>query len=218
LNGVHDMGGMQGFGPVAPEENQAAFHEPWEVRVHALRRAVGATGKVPPVLRPAIESLPPADYLSFSYYERWLAALIDMLTASGVVTREEVEAGKAAAGHAKSAPGLSPIDAAGYLLRTPPDVRPIDVKPRYAIGQAVRARIINPAGHTRLPRYVRGRRGAVQQYRGVQAFPDTFVYGLGDNPQPVYSVRFAARELWGGEASERDSVYLDLWEDYLEPA
>ena len=182
MNGIHDMGGMQGFGPVAPEENQAAFHEPWELRVHALRRAVGATGKVPPTLRPAIESLPPADYLSFSYYERWFAALVEMLTSSGVVTREEAERGNAATGSAKSVPGLSSTEAAGFLLRTPQDVRKIEVRPRYAIGEPVRARKINPAGHTRLPRYVRGRSGLVQQYRGMQVFPDTSVYGRGENP------------------------------------
>ena len=85
-------------------------------------------------------------------------------------------------------------------------------------GQKVRARNTHPAGHTRLPRYVRGHVGSVELNRGVQAFPDTNVYGRGKNPQHVYSVRFAARELWGEEASSSDSVYLDLWDDYLEPA
>ena len=92
------------------------------------------------------------------------------------------------------------------------------VTPRYAIGQRVRARNINPTGHTRLPRYARGRTGVVELDRGVQALPDTNVYGRGENPQHVYSIRFAARELWGDQASARDSVYIDLWEDYLEPA
>src|SRR5262249_55119118 len=93
----------------------------------------------------------------------------------------------------------------------------VDVPQRFAAGQTVRARNIHPVGHTRLPRYVRGHLGTVERVRGVQAFPDTAVYGRGQNPQQVYSVRFAARELWGAAASSRDSVYLDLWEDYLEP-
>ena len=94
----------------------------------------------------------------------------------------------------------------------------VAVTPRFRIGQRVRARNMHPAGHTRLPRYVRGRNGVIDRDRGVQDFPDTSAYGLGENPQHVYSVRFAARELWGEQASSRDAVYMDLWDDYLEPA
>jgi nitrile hydratase len=112
---------------------------------------------------------------------------------------------------------LKPEEAGRFPFRIPEVMLKTDAPPRFSMGQKVRARNIHPPGHTRLPRYVRGHVGTVERDRGVQAFPDTSVYGQGENPQHVYSVRFAARELWGAAASPRDSVYLDLWEDYLEP-
>jgi nitrile hydratase subunit beta len=217
MNGIHDMGGMQGFGPIVPEKNEPVFHAAWEGRVVAMRRALRATGQLPATIRPAIESLPAEDYLRMSYYEKWLAALVELLAASGVVTREEIAAGKAAKGSRKFVPMLKPGDAAMVPFRIPQVMLKTAASPRYQIGQRVRARNINPIGHTRLPRYVRGRTGVIEQPRCVQAFPDTSVYGRGENPQHVYSVRFAAHELWGESASARDAVYLDLWEDYIEP-
>lgn len=217
MNGVHDMGGMQGFGPVVPEKSEPVFHAPWEGRVMAIRRALIASGKLRPTLRPFIESLPPADYLRMSYYENWYAALVQMFIAGGLATRDEILTGKPAHGSVKSVPALQPAEAALVPFRVKTMLKTA-MKPRYSIGQQVRARNINPVGHTRLPRYARGRTGVVERDHGVQLFPDTEVYGRGENPQHVYSVRFAARELWGVQASARDSVYLDLWEDYLEPA
>jgi len=217
MNGVHDLGGMQGFGPVVPEKNEPVFHASWEGRVIAMRRALAATGKLPGTLRPAIESLPAVDYLRMSYYERWYAAVVELSVAGGLVTRAEVETGKPARGSAKSVPPLGPAQAAKLPFQVPQVMLKTAVAPRYATGQKVRARNLHPVGHTRLPRYARGRTGVIERDRGVQAFPDTSVYGRGENPQHVYSVRFAARELWGGAASPLDAVYLDLWEDYLEP-
>jgi nitrile hydratase subunit beta len=218
MNGIHDMGGMQGFGPVMPEKNEPVFHSPWEGRLVAMRRAIGATGKLPPALRAAIESLPAADYLRMSYYEKWYAAVVELFVASGLMTREEIATGKRAKGSVKSVPPLKPAEAALLPFQLPRVMLKVAVQPRYMIGQQVRARKMNPLGHTRLPRYARGRTGVVERDQGVQAFPDTNVYGRGENPQHVYSVRFAARELWGEAASARDSVYIDLWEDYLEGA
>ena len=218
MNGVHDMGGMHGFGPVEPEENEPVFHEPWEGRVIAMRRAVAATGKVTVGLRPAIESIPPANYLRMSYYEKWFTALVEQLVGSGLASREEIASGTAAPDSAKSAPALDATAAATFSFRVPEAVLPLEIAPRFKIGDRVRARNMHPTGHTRLPRYARGRTGVIEVDRGVQLFPDTHVYQLGDNPQHVYGVRFAARELWGEQASPRDSVYLDLFEDYLEPA
>ena len=217
MNGVHDMGGMQGFGPIVPEKNEPVFHERWEGRLVAMRRAIAATGKLPPLLRPAIESLPAADYLRMSYYEKWHAAVVDLFVAGGLLTRQEIGTGKPAGGSVRSVvPALTPAEAALLPFRTPKAMLQTPLKPRYSVGQRVRARNMNPLGHTRLPRYARGRTGVIERDRGVQAFPDTNVYGRGENPQHVYSVRFAARELWGEAASARDSVYLDLWEEYLE--
>lgn len=216
MNGVHDMGGMQGFGAIVPEKNEPVFHARWEGRVVAMRRAIAATGKLPPLLRPAIESIPAADYLRMSYYEKWYAAVVELFVAGGLVTREEIATSKPADGSVKSAPALTPAEAAVLPFRPSKAMLNVPVKPNYSIGQRVRARNMNPVGHTRLSRYARGRTGVIERDRGVQAFPDTNVYGRGENPQHVYSVRFAARELWGEAASARDSVYLDLWEDYLE--
>jgi nitrile hydratase subunit beta len=215
MNGVHDLGGMQGFGPVVPEKDEPVFHEAWEGRLVAMRRAVAATGKLPPLLRPAIESIPAADYLRLGYYEKWYLAVVELLVAGGLATREEIAAGKAAAGSVKSVP-ITPEAASVLPFRLAKMPDKTAVKPGYSAGERVRARKINPVGHTRLPRYVRGRTGVIEIDRGVQNFPDTSVYGRGDNPQHVYAVRFTARELWGEAASARDSVYLDLWESYLE--
>jgi nitrile hydratase subunit beta len=144
--------------------------------------------------------------------------VVELFVASGLMTREEIATGKRARGSVKPVPPLKPAEAALLPFQAPQVMLKVAVQPRYLIGQQVRARKMNPPGHTRLPRYARGRTGVVERDRGVQAFPDTNVYGRGENPQHVYSVRFAARELWGEAASARDSVYIDLWEDYLEPA
>ena len=218
MNGVHDMGGMHGLGPIQVEKNEPVFHARWEGRVIAMRRAVAAGGKITLGLREAIESIPAADYLRMSYYERWFAALIEQLVTSGAVTRAEIERGKAARGSVKATPALTPADAATLSFRVSGAMLKVEVAPRFKTGQRVRARNINPAGHTRLPRYVRGRTGVIEQDRGVQAFPDTQLTRPVDTAQHVYSVRFTARELWGNEASPRDAVYLDLWDDYLESA
>jgi nitrile hydratase len=96
--------------------------------------------------------------------------------------------------------------------------RLVEVAPRFTVGDRVVARTMNPIGHTRLPRYVRGKQGVIHEDYGVFGFPDTNAHGRGDNPQHVYNVRFSARELWGPTASEHDGLYIDLWEDYLDPA
>jgi nitrile hydratase len=195
------------------------FHAAWEGRVLAMRRVLGATGKINPNgFRPAIESIPPAEYLSNSYYQNWFAALVSQLIESRVVTPEEIATGKPAAGPVQPATTLKPEEAAALPFRTPTPALETERLHRFQVGQRVRARIINPAGHTRLPRYVRGKIGVIEQERGIQALADTDVYGRGANSQRVYSVRFAARELWGEQASSRDAVYIDLWDDYLDAA
>ena len=136
---------------------------------------------------------------------------------TGVVTRAEIESGKPAPGSPKLVPALKPeLVAAMALNRNIPSSDDPAVKPRFKVGQRVRARNMNPAGHTRLPRYARGRVGKIDRDHGVHIFPDTNAHGLGEKRQHVYSVKFTARELWGDRASPRDSVYIDLWDDYLE--
>lgn len=218
MNGVHDLGGMQGFGPVHPEVNEPVFHAPWEGRVIAIRRVLGAIGKVRPSgFRPTLEGLPPADYLSHSYYHNWLDGLVHQLLEAGVVTLEELAVGHPAKAGAPVV-AMKPADAVTLPFRIPPALVKANVMRRFKPGDHVRARNLNPTGHTRLPRYVRGKAGVIAENRGVQALADTNAYGRAENARAVYAVRFTARELWGHDASSRDAVYVDLWEDYLEHA
>jgi len=205
------------MGPIEYEEKEPVFHAPWEGRVLAMTRAVTATGKLQGGLRPPIESLTAFEYLRMSYYEKWLTSLTVRIVASGLLTRAEIENGHTAEGSTKSVPALSVADVPAFMRRILP-MRKDDVAPRFQIGQHVRARNINPVTHTRLPRYVRGKAGTIERDRGVATLPDTNVYGLGEKPQHVYSVRFSARELWGDQAAAQDAVYAELWDDYLEPA
>jgi len=219
MNGIHDMGGMHGMGPVCRETGEPVFHEAWEGRVFALSFAVRAWRKWNiDAGRYEIELIPPADYLRMSYYERWLARLVQLMIKRGLVTREEVEAGRSAAGSPKAEPPLTAERVPTMVRSGALASRDVPVSARFEVNQRVRARTMHPAGHTRLPRYVRGKIGTVERDHGVYVFPDTNALFLGENPQHVYSVRFAARELWGDQASPRDAVYLDLWDDYLEPA
>jgi nitrile hydratase len=218
MNGIHDMGGMHGLGPIEVEKNEPVFHARWEGRVLALTFAMGATGKLG-YFRYYLERIPAVDYLRMSYYEKWFTALVERLSLSGLVAREEIETGKRARGSPKATPALSATQVPQLIARRG-GTQPQGGPSHFQAGQRVRARNIHPVGHTRLPRYARGRQGLIERDYGVFGFQDTDVYGhpLGPKPQHVYSVRFAARELWGEQASPRDYVYIDLWEDYLEPA
>jgi nitrile hydratase subunit beta len=219
MNGVHDMGGMQDMGPIHEEKNEPVFHMPWEGRVFALRRGMGAWGKWNiDATRYAIEVVPPADYLRMSYYERQFAAFLDMLVQHHFVTREELESTVPAPGSPKATPALTVEKANMLIAKGVPTSRDVPVASLFKAGQPVRARNINPVGHTRLPRYARGKTGVIDRDHGVFVFPDTNAHFLGEKPQHVYSVRFAARELWGEQAAPQDSVYINMWDDYLEPA
>jgi nitrile hydratase len=219
MNGVHDMGGQQGMGPVQYEQDEPVFHAWWEGRVYVLNRAMRAWRKWSlDTDRHGIELLDPVDYLRMSYYERWLKRLEIQVVKYGFVTKEELESGKAAPGSTKAAPALSLATSTGWLSRGIASSQDPRVRPSFAAGQRVRARNINPPGHTRLPRYARGKTGVVHRDHGVYVFPDTNAHFQGEKRQHVYSVRFTAVELWGDSASRRDSVYLDMWDDYLERA
>jgi nitrile hydratase len=201
MNGVHDMGGMHGMGSIQYERNEPVFHEPWEALLFALNRAVRAWGKwTTDASRDAVELIPAPEYLRMSYYEQRLHALIELMVKSGLVTRAEVESGKPAPGSPKAAPGLIAGAVPGMVAKGKPASREVPVAARFTVGQRVRARNINPPGHTRLPRYARGKLGTIHLDHGVYVFPDTNADALGEKPQHLYSVRFAARELWGEQA------------------
>jgi nitrile hydratase subunit beta len=219
MNGVHDMGGMHGMGPIQHEQNEPVFHARWEGRVFALNRAVGAWRKWSlDASRHQKELFLPADYFRMSYYEKFYAGMVELMVRTGLVTRAEIDTGKPASGSHKATPALTAPLAVALIAKGVPASRDVAVAPLFKAGQRVRARVINPTGHTRLPRYARGKFGTVERDHGVFVFPDTSAHWLGEKPQHVYSVRFAARELWGDQAKPQDSVYVDMWDDYLEPA
>jgi nitrile hydratase len=217
LNGVHDMGGMAGLGPVAPEPDEPVFHADWERRVHAMVIASPTRGNID-AGRHQRELIPGPDYLRMTYYERWFAALCEMLVNGGAITAAELASGRADPAAPRATPRLAPDAVAPALSTTGSYLREGAAPPVFSVGDRVRARNLHPAGHTRLARYVRGRVGVVEQLRGAHVFPDTHAHRGGEDPRPLYTVRFAARELWGPDAAERDSVRLDLWEPYLERA
>jgi nitrile hydratase len=218
MNGVHDMGGMHGMGPVRQEKSEPVFHARWEGRVFALNRAVGAWGKWNiDASRHSKELIPPAEYLRIGYYEKFLIGMTELLINSGLVTRGEVERGKPAPGSKKASPPLTADKVPLLVAKGAPTSRNTPAAPKFLAGQRVRARNINPTGHTRLPRYARGKLGTIERDHGIFVFPDTNAHFLGEKPQHVYSVRFAARELWGEQAKPKDAVIVAMWDDYLEP-
>jgi nitrile hydratase subunit beta len=219
MNGVHDMGGLQDMGTVQHEIDEPVFHAAWEGRIYGIDRSLRSIGKWNlDAWRHQIELLPPADYFRMTYYERWLEVNEQLLVKHGLVERVELTTGEPDAGSAKATPALTAAVAARRLGRDIPSSHDPKVPPQFKVGQHVRARNMNPTGHTRLPRYARGKVGTIGRDHGVYLFPDTNAHFQGEKRQHVYSVRFSARELWGEHASVRDSVHLDMWDDYLEHA
>jgi nitrile hydratase subunit beta len=217
VNGVHDMGGMHGFGAVSPEPDEPAFHADWERRVFALTLAMGATGEWNiDASRFARENRPADGYLNKSYYEIWLAGLERLLAEHELVTEDEISAARA------SEPGkpvrrvLAAGDVAEALGRGGPTNREPPQPATFSVGDCVRAKNLNPPTHTRLPRYVRGHIGTVSATHGCHVFPDTNAHGRGENPQWLYTVSFDGRELWGPEADPALTVSVDAFEPYLE--
>ena len=217
MNGVHDLGGLQDMGPVRHEKEEPVFHAAWEGRIYGIDRALRFMGKWNlDAWRHQIELLPPADYFRMTYYERWLQVNEQLAVKHGLVTPKELETGVPDPDSAKATPALTAAVAAQRLGRGIPSSHDPKVPPQFKVGQRVRARNMNPTGHTRLPRYARGKLGIITLDHGVYLFPDTNAHFQGEKRQHVYSVRFTARELWGVNASPWDSVHLDMWDDYLE--
>ena len=207
MDGVHDLGGLDGFGPVEIEADEPVFHEPWERREFRANLAVWGALQVPGGrFRHSIERIPPAQYLSSSYYENWLTGIATLLVEAGVVTGDELERRAGGAFPLARADRGDP-PASGEQART---------EPRFAVGDRVRVRAWHPVGHTRAPRYVQGKHGVIVRYDGAFSFPDFEAHGGGSVLDPTYSVRFTARELWGESGSDVDTVHVDLWERYLE--
>lgn len=218
MNGAHDLGGMHGFGPVEIEQDEPVFHSQWEKRMFALTLASGFHGKWNlDMSRYAREQMPPAEYLATTYYEHWLFGLQKLLVEQQLVTAIELQTGRAEA-KTSELRTLQVSDVEPLLRKRRAARLDEDVPPRFRAGEHVVARNINPTGHTRLPRYARGRRGVIDRDHGVFIFADTHAMSRDKKPQHCYSVRFTARELWGTDASARDSVFVDLWDDHLDRA
>jgi nitrile hydratase len=219
MNGVHDMGGMHGMGPIRHETNEPTFHEIWEGRVYALSRVLRTRGGLwnLDAFRHGIEVLPPAEYLRMSYYERWFAWMLRTVVAAGDVTQTEVETASPATGSQRRAVLVAPEAVSSMVDRRASARRNVAVAPRFKSGQRVRARKRSSLRPHAIAALCAGRTGAVVLDRGVFLFPDTNAHLLGEKPQHLYSVRFAARDIWGAQASQRDFIHLDMWDDYLEP-
>jgi len=207
MNGVHDLGGMDGFGAVDVEANEPVFHQPWERVVFGLVSAMSVQRlSNTQTFRHAIERMDPAHYLGSSYYEHWLTALATLLVEKGVITRVELDA------RGGGCIPLSQPARSGLGAQSAPSA----AAPRFAVGSTVTVRNAHPLGHTRCPRYARGKRGVVVRVDGVFPLPDVAAHGGERCEQYAYSVRFEGNELWGDTANAATAVHVDLWESYLE--
>lgn len=204
MDGVHDLGGMDGYGPVHIEHDEPVFHEPWEGRVWAMNAAMTARGAWNiDVGRFGIETLPPHIYVTSTYYELWLARLERLVAQYS----ETLDGGS-----------TLPADDVGRALARGSYTRPAAAPAAFGQGDRVRARNMHPRLHTRLPRYVRGHVGVIEQVHAPNVFPDSVVRGDGEQPQWLYTIRFDGRELWGDDAEPGTSVSVEAFEPYLEHA
>ena len=221
MNSAHDMGGMHGLGPIVPDPDEHPFHHDWEGRVLACFLAMAAWGKWN-IDRGRFfrESIPGPRYLNISYFEIWLDALIGLAADAGLASEAELTSGHAEPGGEVRTPRFTADKVAPGLRRGGSTRRDdVDFAARFAPGDTVRARNMNPHGHTRLPRYVRGRHGVIDRVHGDFVLPDSNADLAGEDPQTVYSVAFTAGELWGDDAPHpADKVFVDMWDTYLEPA
>jgi nitrile hydratase beta subunit len=225
MNGVHDLGGMHGFGPIEREPNEPSFHADWEKAVLVMNLA-GMVGRVYNLdeFRHGVERMDQARYLRTSYYEHWLASIERLLVEKGVVDAKELEERTRHFEQNPNAPLPNRQDLE-LLARVMTVVRrgtaessAKDPVPRFKPGDAVITRNWQPPGHTRLPGYARGHRGRIHLVHGVYLLPDAHAHGRGRCPEPLYSVAFESGELWGDAAEPRERVHIDLWESYLHPA
>ncbi len=216
MNGAQDLGGQMGFGPIGIEADEPLFHGDWEKRALALTLCAGAMGHWSiDESRHARETLHPVDYLSSSYYEIWIKGLEKLLSRHGFVSAEELSRGMPLSPSTEPKRVLKADMVAAVLARGGPTNRDRPGAPRLQVGDRVRTIVVNPAGHTRLPRYARGKTGVVERLHGAHVFPDASAHGQGEQPDWLYTVAFNARELWGRDADANSIVSIDAWESYL---
>jgi nitrile hydratase len=225
MDGVHDLGGMHGFGRAVAPGWHEPYHERWEARVFGLHLLIGIEGlEAPPGGRAIREEMDPVRYLEASYYERWLWGAQRLLERGGAIRPGEVDetAQRLAAGEPVPSRRARPARAgqAARAVASLHEIHPIQpvTRARFGPGDQVRVRRMRPAGHTRCPRYARGATGTVERVHGAGPLPDSAVYRTPAPPEPIYSVAFGSERLWGASDEPPWTVMLDLWESYLEPA
>ena len=227
MNSIHDVGGRHGTGPVMSEANEPPFHAAWEGRMHGIAVACQIAGiNTTPEQRSTIENMPHWKYLVTSYYEKWLYAYEAILAAKGVVSTAELDqrVAEQESGGATKLAAAEPVGADAQTMHriiyggTPHD-RPTNRTPRFKPGDRVRALNRHPLSHSRLPGYVKGKPGVIEAHFGAHCHHEALAAGRGEVPEHLYAVRFLASDLWGPDAEAPDDVcYVDLFEDYLEPA
>lgn len=219
MDGVHDMGGMDNFGPIIRENNEPVFHSDWERAVFGNMLALLGAGHFSiDEIRRSTEQIPPVRYLSAQYYEKWLESLLILLVEKGVLTPEEIEQGKSLRSDGKVLTPF-PKESAEFIMNNPVSAKQdIELPSKFKVGDLVMTKVMSPLNHTRLPRYARGKCGVIEKDHGVFLLPDTNGHGGPSDPQHTYGVRFQARDLWGEDAPPKDTLYLDLFESYMEHA
>ena len=219
MNSAHDMGGMDGFGPVVFEQNEPVFHQPWEARVFGIAlSAKGIAGWNLDTSRHSRELMPPALYLSCSYYERWLIGREAAFLSADILSLQELQSGQTTRKADPSKPPTTPENLLAGLGSGYNAERKVDAPPRFSAGDEIVTLNSHPKGHTRLPHYAREKAGRIHAHRGAFVLPDSNAHGRGEKPEHLYTVEIAAQALWGDEANPKDKVYLDLWESYLRAA
>jgi nitrile hydratase len=222
MNGVHDLGGMHGFGPIERDNPRARvwFRTDWEARVCGMQDVSVPRYFNLDAFRYGIERMNPAHYLRAPYFERWLETIATNMIEAGYLTREELEARTELLRDDREFALPHQARATSKVPPPPLPARPLmpELTPRFTVGEAVVTLNIHPTGHTRLPRYARGKQGVIHRIHGPHVFADTNADGRGQHPQVVYNVRFDGQELWGASAESGTTVSLDLWESYLAPA
>jgi len=218
MNGVHDIAGMDNLGPLIIEKDEPVFHEDWERVICSLTMSMLVNGyfKTDEVRR-TIEMIPPADYLKASYYEKWLCGMERILVEKDVLTPEEIASGASTRRQGGKILPAVPLETLQYVMTNPVPVNlDLDMPQKFKVGDRIVAKNINPTCHTRLPRYIRGRRGVIEQHHGIFLLPDSIAHDGPEKPQHLYNVRFTSAELWGDENPSNDFVYIDLFDDYME--
>ena len=218
MDGVHDLGGREGFGPILDKDDERPFHAEWEMRAYGLTLASGSSADwTIDWFRHCRELAVPVDYLTRPFFDQWITTRAAQLTDAGYLTLDEIKSGAStfAANPSRPPPTLEAVRA---FVKTPTSFAvSVNRPPRFALGEKVRCRLDGVTGHTRLPGYVRGRSGAVHAHHGGHVLPDASAHGE-KRGEHLYTVSFASSDLWPEAKGRADRVFVDLWESYLEPA